>query len=89
MGAAAAFNFCDETVLEGYVMIHRCDLMGCYAEAVIEREMIILTKDELKKCTRDVAEACLLELRRWCVMGMFARMARKRATNLVDSGWVL
>eukprot|EP00959_Pyramimonas_sp_CCMP1952_P203685 4259523-Pyramimonas_sp.AAC.1 len=89
MDATAALNCCGETVLEGYDMIHRCDSMGCYAETVIEREMSILTKDELNKYVRDVAEVCLLELRRWCVMGVFTRMAQKRATNLVDSRWLL
>eukprot|EP00959_Pyramimonas_sp_CCMP1952_P288985 6043694-Pyramimonas_sp.AAC.1 len=89
MGATAALNCCSETVLEGYVMTRRCDARRCYIETVIEREMNILTMDGLKKYARDVAESCLLELQRWCGMGMFTRMARKRATNLVDSRWVL
>ena len=89
MDAYAAFNCCDEDVLNGHVLVHRYDSMGCYTETVIEREMNILAPDELKKYARDVAEACLLELQRWCGMGMFTRMSRKRATNLVDSRWVL
>eukprot|EP00959_Pyramimonas_sp_CCMP1952_P419409 8784842-Pyramimonas_sp.AAC.1 len=51
--------------------------------------MNILTKDGLNKYECYVAESCLLEFQRWCVMGIFTCMARKRATNLVDSRWVL
>eukprot|EP00959_Pyramimonas_sp_CCMP1952_P470344 9496496-Pyramimonas_sp.AAC.1 len=82
MSADAAFQCCGDEVIEGYVVVHRYDAVGCYVEAVIEREMNILAKDELKKYARDVAEACVLELRRWCSMGMFSRMPRRRATNL-------
>eukprot|EP00959_Pyramimonas_sp_CCMP1952_P008178 171107-Pyramimonas_sp.AAC.1 len=57
MNVNAALRCCEETVLEGRVMAHRYGDKGCYIEAVLERDMTVLSKDELKLYERDVAEA--------------------------------
>ena len=71
------------------VLVVRYDRQGCLLEVVIEREMNVLTAEELRAHKAEVNTACLDEIKRWLSMDMFERSKRRDATYLVDSRWVI
>ena len=71
------------------VLVVRYDRQGCLLEVVIEREMNVLTAEEIRAHKAEVNTAYLDEIKRWLSMDMFERSKRRDATNLVDSRWVI
>ena len=59
------------------------------AEAVIEREMNILTFEEALAHVEECTQAMRDELLRWQKLNSFERYPRSLATNVLDSRWVL
>ena len=45
--------------------------------------------EEAKKYPKEVQQAMLEELLRWCNLGAFERMPKHRASNILDARWVL
>jgi hypothetical protein len=71
------------------VLVVRYDRQGCLLEVVIEREMNVLTAEEIRAHKAEVNTAYLDEIKRWLSMDMFERSKRRDATYLVDSRWVI
>lgn len=57
--------------------------------SVIERTFDDLSPLEIKKHAQAVAEAKLVEFKRWVDLSTFVRMPRSQATNILDVTWVL
>ena len=62
---------------------------GVFLEAVIERELNILTKDDEKEFAAECREAKAKELGRWTKLKVVERRKKKGAPNRIDSKWVL
>ena len=58
-------------------------------EAVVQREANLLDLAEANKYPELVHKAMLDELQRFSNLGVFRRMEKKDATNIVDARWVL
>ena len=65
------------------------DTKKVFYDAVIERELNILTKDDEKHYWRECRDAKKKELNRWATHRVMKRLMRKDAKNLIDSRWVL
>ena len=58
-------------------------------EVVVEREMNVLTLQEARSEEPKVRQAIHDELKRWIDLGGVERMDKSKATNVLDSRWVL
>ena len=58
-------------------------------EVVVEREMNVLTLQEARSEEPKVRQAIRDELKRWIDLGGVERMDKSKATNVLDSRWVL
>ena len=59
------------------------------SQPCIEREADALTPEQLKTHAKEVDEACLGELKKWCNLGALKVRNRQGSPNVMDSRWVI
>ena len=71
------------------------DSVGCWVvggtepQALIEKDLPMLTPSEMEKYKPQVHAACLEELREWIRLCGLTRRPRRTANNIVDMRWVV
>ena len=71
------------------ILVFKSSAKGGTRRAVVQRDVDVLTPDQVKGRWEEVKTARLVELKTWNKLKCFSRKRRDHARNIIDTRWVL